>query len=779
MIKLKLLYKGILKYPTSSGLNLLSLIITFTGILFLSLYVSFEYSFDKFNQNYDNIYRVIIGKDGVSVPAKIAPIIRNNITDVEAITPIWKNNNYISTKELMAKKQSFYSNGFYANGDILKIFSFPLIYGDKNTALSQVNGIILSENLSKKLFGDSNPMGKNVLLGNKNYTVNGVMQNIPKNSSIQADYIASFISISQKANDAPNTWEEWSYRVFLKLNKHSNAVELMKKINRIDEFVEHFGLDKDADDKAPFILKPLSELHFSNDGLFTTVNSTLLKVLLALIVVLLIMGLVNFINITLAQAFKKVKAVSIMKILGAERNSTIIMSIIEAIFISVFALLISFLLHRLLLPHLQEMLQIPGFDFGGRAQWYFYFLLLAIIFGLIAALYPAIYLSSQNLAQSLKGAHKFTAKGKLVRNSLLILQFVFTIVLISVSIGISKQLDFWHNYNIGIQKDNVIFFRCSKTILAHNDAFVKELMKNHEITDHASSAFAPGGVAMGWGRNVEGKQVNFSCWPIDENFIDFFGIKITKGKAFSKTPGVDKDKFIFNEKAISTFDWKEPLKLSISGFNFEGPVIGICKDFNFASLKDGIQPMAFWLTTDNSWRSNLFLRINPKNRTQLLRYIKTTWANFDPIHTIHIHFLDEALDRQYQREERIARFIKFISIWSILLSLTGLLGLVIFSSRERTKEIGIRKVNGANVISIINMLNSYFLRWLIIAFVIAVPIAYYSLKLWLENFEYRTELSWWIFALAGIITFFISLLTISIFTFSTARQNPVKSLRYE
>ena len=779
MIKTKLLIKSILKYPTSLGVNLLSLIITFTGIILLSLYVSFEFSFDKYNENYDSIYRVIVGNDGVSVPAKMAPIIKDNITEVEAITPLWMNSFYISTEELMKKKQAFYSRGFYANNDILNIFSFPLIYGDKSTALNKPNTIVISEELAEKLFGKSNPIGKNVICGNSNFTVSAVMKNIPKNSSIYADFFTSFISISQKPDDAPNTWEEWSYRIFIKLNKNADAKEVRLKINHIDEFVEHFGLKEETEDKMLINLKPLSELHFSNDSSFTIVNSKVLEVLIVLIFVLLIMGIVNFINITLAQAFKKVKAVSIMKILGAERNNTIIMSIFEAIFISIFALLISFLLHRLLLPHLQEMLQTPGFDFGGRAQWYFYFLLLAIIFGLIAALYPAIYLSSQNLAQSLKGVHKFTAKGKFIRNALLVLQFVFAIVLISVSIGINKQLDYWHNYDIGIKKDNVVYVICSRTIMQHHKAFVKELTKNKQITDFAFSAFPPGQVGMGWGRNIEGQQVNFKCWPVDENFIDFFDIKIVKGRTFSKTPGVDINSFIFNEKAIETFNWEHPLKMTIPGFDFEGPVIGVCKNFNFASLKNGIEPMTFWLTNDERRLNVLFLRIKSGNQTQITKHIEDVWKEFDPIQEFNFRFLDESLDRLYNREERIARFIKFASVWSILLSLTGLLGLVVFSLRERTKEIGIRKVNGANVITIINMLNSYFLRWLIIAFVIAVPIAYYSLKLWLENFEYRTELSWWIFALAGIITFFISLLTISIFTFSTARQNPVKSLRYE
>ncbi len=780
MIKLKLILKGIIKYPTSLGLNLLSLIITFTGVIFLMLYVSYEYSFDKNNVNYNSIYKIVVGKEGVTVPAKISPIIRNNITEIEAITPFWMTSYSVSTENLKKKKITYASSGFYAKNDVFDIFTLPLVYGSKKDALTKPYTVVVSKDLSEKIFGDIDPLGKQILLGSKTFTITAVMENIPKNSSFNADFISSFITISQKPDDAPNTWEEWSYRVFCKLSKNADKNIVRNKIDNIDEFVEHFGLkDKKADGEPLFYLQPLNQLHFSNDYNFEVVNTKVLHILIALIMVLLVMGLVNFINISTAQAFQKIKGLSIMRILGAEKWNIKLQIIYEGIFISLLALFISILLHHLLVNQLQTAFQISGFGFEERWHWYFIFLILAIIFGVISAIYPAFYMSSPQLAQSIKGVQNFTSKGKFIRNSLLVLQFVFAIVLISVSIGINRQLNFWHNYDIGIKKDNVIFLNCSRDVINHNKTFVKELIKTNQIEDYAFSAFSPGYVGMGWGRNVLGKQVNFSCWPVDENFLKFFNIKIVKGRSFSETIGADVNTFIFNEKAIAEFNWEKPLEMSINGFDFEGKIIGVSKDFNFASLKDDIKPMAFWLTSDNNWKKILFLRLKAGNHTQQLEEIKKIWTKFDPIHNIRYFFLDESLNRLYVKEDRIANFIKLVTIWTILLSITGLLGLVVFSSRERTKEIGVRKVNGARVVEIMQMLNYYFLRWLIIAFVLALPLAYYFLDVWLQSFAYRIEISWWIFTIAGAITFFIALFTMSWFTFRVARQNPVKTLRYE
>ena len=776
MFKLKSLYKSIVKYPTSLVLNVLSLVIAFTGIITLMLYISYENSFDTYNKNYHRIYKIEIGKSGSDIPAVISPIIRKNIPEIENITPLLFTNNTVTITKLKARKTIFYISGMYAKNDVFNIFTLPFVLGNKKHALSNAYTVVLTKSMAGKLFGEKNPMGKEVLINNKNFTVTGVIIDIPENSSFQADCILSFKTLTQKATDAANTWQEWSYRIFCKISKQANIRNVARKLNAIKEINEHVGSGK-KEVRTTLFLKPLSGLHFSHDYDFTTINKKVLHVLSILAIILAIMGAVNFINLTTSQAFQKAKVFSIKRVFGASRTMVMLQVILEAILISLFALLLSFLLHRLLFPYLENILAIKGFGFDHRVQWYFYFVLMAVVFGIVAGVYPAYYISSPDLSQSVKGAQNFTGKGKLIRNSLLVLQFVFAIALIITSIGIGKQIRYWHNFNIGIQKKNIIYLRTTGNITSHYKAFAKELTKNPDITQYSYSGSVPGNVGMGWGRVVDGKQINLKVWPVDENFFDFFGLKIIKGRAFSKNIEADKNTFILNQKAVEQFGWKRPLEKTIPGFGFNGKVIGVVKDFNFSSLKESIKPMMFWLT--NGRKYYLLLKIKPGNYTQTIAYIKKTWEQFEPVQDFNFTFLDNSLNALYAKEDRISYFVEFVALWSILLSLTGLLGLVLFTARDRTKEIGIRKVNGASVMEIVKMLNREFLKWVAVAFVIAIPIAYYALYRWVENFAYRTKLSWWIFALAGIIVLSVALITVSWHTFRVARRNPVEALRYE
>ncbi len=778
MFKLKSLYKSIVRYRTSLVFNTLSLLIAFTGIITLVLYISYENSYDTFNKNFDTIYKINIGKEDGTVPAKIAPIIEKNITTIEAITPLWFIDNAITTNKLKSKKIAFYQRGMYANNQVFNIFTFPLVLGEKDKALINANTVVLNEKLAKKLFGKENPIGKKVLLNKGSFTVTGVMKNIPDNASFHVSFICSFITLSKTTDSFANRWSEWSFQVFCKVSKQVSIARLEHKINSIDEFESYFGgKDKKRDKDTLFHLKPLSDLHFSNNNNFNIVNKKVLNVLGILVLVLFIMGAVNSINLTTAQAFQKSKSLSMKRVFGASKKAVFMQVIVEAVIISLFVLLFSFIAHRFLYPYLQNNLGIAGMSFHNRPQYYFYFVVMAIVFGIVAAIYPAFYLNATPLAQSVHGAINMKDKGKSVRTILLNLQFVFAGVLIISSIGIGKQIIFWHNFDIGIPKKNIIYLRTTNQIRKHYQAFADELIKNQNITEYTYSNFVPGNVGMGWGRMVDGKQVNFFSWPIDEHFIHFFNINIVKGRSFSKNMEVDKGAFILNEKAVEKFGWQKPLEKRINGFSKDGPVIGIAKNFNFASLKGNINPMAFWLYDGR--RYNLLLKIKPNNITKTINYIKTIWGKFEPVQDFNLKFLDDTLNRLYQKEERISNFIRLVTLWSMLLSIIGLLGLVIFTTRLRTKEIGIRRVNGASVFEIVKMLNASFLRQVIFAFIIASPIAYYALNKWLENFAYKTTLSWWIFALSGLLVLVITLFTVSWQSWNAATRNIVESLRNE
>lgn len=334
------------------------------------------------------------------------------------------------------------------------------------------------------------------------------------------------------------------------------------------------------------------------------------------------------------------------------------------------------------------------------------------------------------------------------------------------------------NFDLGFEKENIIVLQTTGEIKKQCDAFANELLKNPNIVNYAYSQFVPGEVGMGWGRNIEGKQVSFKCWPIDERYLSFMGFEIVDGRSFSQTIEADENSFIFNQKALSEFGWtSDYLGKNIPGFDFEGPLIGVVKDIKYASLHEEVQPMAFWLTKTRKER--LSLKITNSNVASTIQHIETVYQQFEPKIPMEYSFLDDRLQNLYSQEEKQAELISIFSFVSILISSIGALGLIIFMCETKVKEIGIRKINGASILQVVNMLNMSMLKWILAAFVLAVPVSYFLIDVWLEGFAYRTSISWWIFAISGVFAFIVSLLVISGISYKAAVSNPIKSLRYE
>ena len=777
---MKQIINSITKYPLSTFLNLLTLTIAFSGIVTIVLYVSYQYSFDKFNSNYSTVYQLQIDGEESTMPAVMSPIIKKNVSDIVSISPFWFSSSSISVPVPEKKTTSFYVSTIYANSDIFNMFTFRFIYGSSKGALDKTKSIVLTKSIAQKLFGDNNPVGKIVKYRGSDYTCTGVIADLPQTSSVQTECFASFETLLQQKGFGAEKWSEWSFRIFMKLSSPDRYQAVLKDINNIDEInsVINKSLESSSEtDSHHLTLLPLSKLHFTESGQYVTVNPLVLEVLILLAFILAVMGIVNFVNLLTSQAMQRSRVFSVKRILGATKARLFVQIIIESVIVAFAALFIAILVHGYLNPYIETALGIRGLSFDGRFQWYFYFVAMAFVYALVASVYPARYITSVDVVQSVKGSYRFSGSGKKIRNTLITIQFVFTIVLLISSIAIEKQINFWHNFDIGIAKENIVFFRTSSNIVKHKDAFAKELMADPEIFDYTYTSFSPGSVGMMWGRNINGKQVSLYTWPVDERFIDFFGIKIVQGRKFSSNLKADLNSFIVNETAVKKYNWEKPLEILMPGFGFDGPIIGVSKDFNYASLRNKILPMQLWLT---DWRPNvLMLKISGGNITRVLSNIKSVWQKFEPEADINIRFLDKSLDAQYGKEEQIARFIEAVTLWSILLAITGLMGLAIFISRQRTKEVGIRRANGASVSEIIQLFNLEFIKWILLAFIIAAPIAWYAVNKWLENFAYRTTVSWWVYLLAGAIVLIISLIAVTIQTIKVARKNPVKSLRYE
>lgn len=775
MRTIKQLFKTILKYRLSSILTLISLVVAFLGIIVLSLYVSYEHSFDRFHKNKNDIYLMSfkIEDMGSSLPVPMEELIRSEVPEIErsVVMREWRNNDFYRTDRTL--KDAIRKKALHVSADFFTMFDFPLIAGDAKTVLSLPNSLVLSETLAKYIFGTTDVVGKQLLASGNELTVTGVMRDMPKNTSF---YSHAIVPLDLQENQ---DWSEWSFSIFLQLKNGADKAAVEKKIAGIKrvsvtlkEIAERF-----SSEAATVDLIPLSKIHYGSRGyMFVSINKTVLNVLSILILVLFVMGAVNFINFSTSQAPLRAKSLSVQQILGEAKWKARLQIIGESVILSLVALGISFIIHSLIFQRLENLFQITGLSFKGRELFYAGFVLFAIIFGMIAAFYPSRYITSPPISQAVKGKMFFSGKGKKFRSVLITVQFVFAIALITTSLVIEKQLHFWNNFDIGIDKENVLYLQTSNVLRKSYQAFADELMKNTEITDYTYTQSLPGQVGMGWGREVDRKQIQMQAWPIDDRFIDFFGIKVTEGRAFRKGEA-DMNNFIFNEKAIQQFGWDNPMEKKFEGIGAMGDVVGVVQNFNFASLKGEITPMVFWRTDDRKY--NILIKTRGGNFTQIRKYIEDTAKRFDPDGTFEARFLDESLELQYSRETRIARFIEFVSLWTILLALTGLLGLIIFISRDKIKEIGIRKVNGASIFEVVRMLNKNVLIWLGIAFVVATPLAYYAMSRWLENFAYKTTLSWWVFALAGLAALIVALLTVSWQSWRAASRNPVEALRYE
>jgi len=771
---MKQLFKTIFKYRLSSILTLVSLVVAFLGIIVLTLYVSYERSFDGFHKNKNDIYLMSFKYDmGSSLPVPMEELIRHEVPEIErsVVMREWWNNEFYRTDQ--TPRDAIRKKAMHASADFFTMFDFPLITGDAKTVLSVPNSVVLSETMAQNIFGTADVVGKQLLASGSELTVSGVMKDMPKNTSFNCEAVVPLVI------EENQDWSEWSFSIFFQLKKGADKAVVEKKIagiERISEILTRIA-ESFSSEAVAVDLMPLSKIHYgSRSYMFAFINKTVLNVLSVLILVLLVMGAVNFINFSTSQAPLRAKSLSVQQILGATKGSARLQIIGEAVILSLTALGLSFIIHSLVFQHLENLFQITGLSFKGRELLYAGFVLFAILFGVIAAFYPSRYITSPPISQAVKGKMLFSGKGKNFRNVLITVQFVFTIALIAASLTIEKQLHFWNNFDIGIDKENVLYLQTSNVLRNSHQAFADELMKNTEIKNYCYSQFLPGRVGMGWGRKVDGKQIQMQAWPIDDRFIDFFGIEMQEGRAFRQGKA-DVDNFILNEKAVQQFGWEKPLEKRFEGLGAEGEVTGVCKNFNFASLKGEITPMVFWRTDDRKF--NILIKTRGGNFTQIRKYIEETARRFDPEGTFEVHFLDEALEQLYNKETRMARFIEFVSLWTILLALTGLLGLIVFISRDKVKEIGIRKVNGASVFEVVRMLNKNVLIWLGIAFIIATPVAYYAMSRWLENFAYKTTLSWWIFAVAGLASLFVALLTVSWQSLRAASRNPVEALKYE
>jgi len=770
---LKIAFRNLIKYKIYSFINIAGLAIGIACAVLIMLWVQYEMSYDKFHENADRLYRVVFTNDqkefhGFWQPGPLAKYLEDNFPEIEQATSYsemqWK---------LSFETKGFFSTGNFVDNNFFRMFSFPLEKGDPANVLTNPGSIVISKSLAQKMFGDNDPIGKTLKLNDyPGLMVTGVFSDVPKTSHMQFDFVIPFTG----APEFMKMWDRKSVSTYVLINKNASFDDVNKKIYGVMN--KHNPAWKNI-----LYLFPLTDSHLYEPG--GTGKILYIYIFSVFGFLVLIAACINFMNLSTARSEKRMKEIGIKKTIGSTRMELVKQFMLETLLLSFISSLISIALIELCLPYINSILN------SQITMVYSESMLsilsgITILTGLIAGSYPAVYLSSFKPIQVLSGRGSLRGeyRSSFLRKILVIAQFSFSVFIITSVLFITGQLNFLLSKDIGFNKDQVLLIS-TRGALQQNIVVVKdELLKLPFVQNASVSAtnltdFQGAGTGpVDWeGKNTDKiLEVGFNF--VDEDFANTFQIKMAEGRFFSKEFSTDlSDAFVVNEAAVKEMGIENPVNKNLTTwFGRKGKIVGVMRDFNTQSLRDELTPVVFIPAASANY---LCLRISPANISNSIKSIKSKIKEIVPDDPFEFRFLDKEIDDLYKTEQMISELASFIAVLAIFISCLGLFGLVSFSSEQRTKEIGIRKVLGASAFSVLMMLTKDFIKWILIANIIAWPIAYYTMNKWLEDFAYKIEITWWMFALAGGIALVIALATVSFQAIKAATANPVKSLRYE
>ncbi|MGD8777467.1 MAG: ABC transporter permease [Ignavibacteria bacterium] len=790
---LKIALRNILKRKSYSIINITGLAIGMTCFILIALYIQYELSYDKYHENAEQIYRIVMkqpgnyymGKDVYNVtPAPLAPTLKSEYPEVinAARVKIVFPNPLVQVEQKSFEEERM----FYTEPDFLKIFSFPLITGNPQTVLENPYSILLTEEMAHKYFGNTNPVGQKIKLNQSDeYTITGVMKNVPQNSHFVFDFLIS-LSTLYAQNNVHDNWRNNSYFTYIQLNNNTPLQVFEAKL--IDLIKEHKG----ADNKDEYLVEPLSRIHLYGDRNYEIEHNGDIRYVYLFTAIgffLLLIACFNYINISTAQSFKRAKEVGLRKVVGANRKQLLQQFLSESLIISFLSFCISVCLVELLMPFFNTFI---GNDINlslfSDIKLLITLLGVLLLVGCLAGAYPAFFITSFQPTKILKGVAKKDSKSFFsLRNVLVISQFIISAVLIVSTITVYKQLHYIKNKNLGYQKDHILTLSLRDTKFQKQyESFISELSNNHYIKKIAASNCLPFDIQNLTGAVWEGKTDEeyfpISELRVDRNFLDLYNISLIEGSNFSE----DNRAYILNETTINKLGWDDPIGKRFAvdrKLNDGGPVVGVIKDFHFYSLYNLVEPLALQLIEHNSKKNKkgarfLSIKISSEDIPQTISFIEKKWEQFTQ-YPFDYQFVDKNLDQMYKAEKRLGDLFNIFAFIAILIGCLGLYGLASNTIEQKIKEIGIRKVLGASVSQIVQMLSKEVFICIIIANLIAGPLTYYFMNNWLQDFAYRIEMSLWMFILSGGIALVIALATVSFQAIKAATANPVEALKYE
>jgi putative ABC transport system permease protein len=776
-------------------LNLGGLTISFTACLLIFFWVSHEFSYDKTGSTASRVYRVALtlhangqpDKDFAVTAGPLAPVLAKDFPEVEKAVRF---EGYGTT--LGYQGQHFFTNRFlFTDSTFLDVFDYPMLKGDPHTALNGSNSIVITESASKKYFGSADPIGKMITCDDSILLrVTGVMKDLPATNHLDVEVLCSMNVLLRYHIDGLDQWWNDDYYTYVLLKNPRSAAAVNAKIRNI---MDRYN---DKENKSMGIngyhfLQPVSDIHLRsdlNDEIKPGGSLAALRIFIGIAIFLLAVACINYINLTTATSFKRAREIGIRKVVGALRRQLIGQFLSESVLITGLALLLAIGIAIIILPLFN---QLAGTQIAAGTYLTAPVVLLiagfVVVLGVIAGLYPAIYLSGVQLVKVFKQGRG--ARGGLsLRKVLVVFQFTLSAMLIVATIVCWQQLHFMQTRDLGFDQEQVVAvpLRTAKQSFA-SQLLKQEMKKDPQLAEATTSSKIPGKqlnniVTLPEGVSIDRQQSMFTL-VVDFDFFDTYKLKMASGRAFSKDFPTDSSAFILNEAAVKEIGWT-PQNAVGKGFEWglgkKGKVIGVVKDFHFRSLQQKIPAMVMHiLPVTSSWWGYLSVRINTGDNKAALKAMEAAWKKILPNDAFEYWFVNEDYNKQYEAEQRLGRLSILFSMLTIFISCLGLFGLVMVAVAQRTKEIGVRKVLGASVTGIATLLSTDFLKLVALSILIATPISWYFMYKWLAGFPYRTSIHWWVFAVAAVLVVVIALTTIIVQALKAAIANPVKSLRSE
>lgn len=796
---MKIAFRMLLKHKGFSFINIVGLATGLAIGMLMILYVINELSYDKHIKNSCNKYSALTtlsmeGKE-FTIGQTAAPAVEDmkaEFPEIKSTTRMYYDGGLFKYKDKAFKEDKL----FYAEANVFDFFSIDLLVGNPVLALEAPNSIVLTEESALKYFGDEDPIGKVLQVGDtKEFTVTGICRRNPTTTHFQFDFLASFITVLNDPEHAPfiNGWMGFNYRSYIELYKAEDYQPLMDKLpdlveRKAGDIARMFGASIELS------FEPITDVYLYSVGEAESValRGNVTNIILFSIIggFIILIACINFMNLSTARSINRLKEIGMRKVLGAGRKKIIAQFLGESVFFSFIGFLLALILFYLLVPffsvfvskQLEVFMLLSPFGIGGM-------IILFLIVSLLSGSYPALYISRNQPVNALLGKSGKTGGSKIFRNVLVNFQFAISIVLISVTVVIYNQLEFLKNKDLGYDLEQVLVLKVSgNAARSSHDVIKTKIQQVPGVLNVAGSSLVPGRgsntTAYKFGEVELGENSVISSMDVDHDYMSTMEMKLVKGRFFSDEFGSDNNSVIINRTLANLIGWEDPIGRTVEQMELEDQkpvyrpytIIGVMDDYHFASLHMQIKPHILFSTGKVRYLS---MKISSDKTEEVIASVKSIWEEVDPNRPMDYFFLDESFYSQYQAEQRFGEIFIYFTILAIIISCLGLFGLTSFAAEQRQKEVGIRKTLGAGIGTIVYLLAKDFLRWVILANVIAIPIAYYAISKWLESFAYKIEIGIAPFLISGILALLIALITVSFQTTKAAIVNPVDSIKYE